>query len=147
MNKKPKIFSKMNLLFLLLTCILFSGIVFAEISQEDTTWKGLIELNLSKTTFSQNEPITGIIRIHNQENYPIVGQRIVLQIAQGEYSYPSQINPNDNIILEETINEMWVLPDSYVDMPFSLPNQGGGDFRIDLYSWVVKSKFVGSSSI
>lgn len=132
---------------MLLICILFSGIVFAEISQEDTTWKGLIELNLSKTNFSQNEPITGTIRIHNQENYPIVGQRIVLQIAQGDYSYPSQLNSNDNIILEETINEIWVLPDSYVDVPFSLPNQGGGDFRIDLYSWVVKSKFIGSSSI
>jgi hypothetical protein len=147
------LFQKISLCLILLVLIalpVYADVIPDEetgITQEDTLWNGIVELNLAKTNYSENAPITGTIRVHNQEDYPLVGQRIVLQIAQGEYGYPSQSNSNDNIILENTIDDIWVLPNSYKDIDFSLENPGGGEFRIDLYSWVEKSKFIGSSSI
>ena len=123
------------------------ALALEDASAFDTTWNGAVTIETDKEVFDAGEEITGMIRIHNSEEYPLVGQRIVLHLAQGTYDYPSQLNNEDNILLEETINDIWVLPGDYVDLPFALEGQAGGQYRIDLYSWVTKSKFIGSSSI
>ena len=91
---------KLIVLFGLLLCI---GFVFSETLQpSDLTWTGSMSVTLDKDTFGAGENITGHIRIANKEEYPIIGGIISLQIAQGEYDYPSQFTTSDNVVFEKT---------------------------------------------
>lgn len=130
-------------LFLTLLCI--STAVFA-ISPSNLLWNGFAQVSLDKTEFDSNEDITGSIYLNNTEYFPLVDGRIVLQIVEGDYVYPSQ-NGSDNIVSEIVINNVWVLPTSMKKIDFILPKQSKGNYRLDLYVWVVKSQFIGSSAI
>lgn len=130
----------MGLFFVLLFSMVFS------LSPSDLIWNGFVQVNFDKPQFDLNEEITGSIYLNNAEDFPLIDGRIVLQIVQGTYEYPSQFS-NDNIVNETKISDIWVLPNSMKQIDFVLPAQKSGNYRLDVYSWVLKSKFVGSSSI
>ncbi|MEK6958634.1 MAG: hypothetical protein AABW59_01170 [archaeon] len=115
-------------------------------SFEDLQWNGLMEISLDKEEFLETEAITGNVVIDNLEQYPIVGQRLVFQVGQGAYTYPSQF-ASDNTTSEQAISDIWVLPSSNKSIPFSIPAQKAGEYHLDVYSWVLKSKYVGASAI
>lgn len=133
---------KLIVLFCLL-CILSITLSY---TPEDLVWDGFVKIKLDKEIYSYDENITGQIIITNEENYPIVGERLVFQIGEGTYEYPSQY-AIDNIFSEEVISDIWVLPNSIKSIPFSLKAQSSGNYHLDFYSWIVKSKFVGSNAI
>ena len=112
----------------------------------DLEWNDSFILHLDKASYAAGEPITGSVSIADSESYPIVAQKIVLQLAQGTYYYPSQ-DSTDNILAEQYIQDIWVLPKSMKRVQFSIPSPGAGSYRVDAYSWVLKSKFWGASSI
>jgi len=113
----------------------------------DITWNGTVTINLSKTSFTEAEPITGTILVYNLESYPLLGGKFVMHLAQGAYAYPSQESSSDNISYEKIIDLNWLLPNSKKEVPFSIDPQKEGAYRLDLYAWVVKSKMVGASNI
>lgn len=133
------------LVVLLALSVCFTGPAFSY-SADDLKWNGFINVYLDKASFSDSENISGRIAITNQEDYPIVGASLVFQLGQGEYAYPSA-SANDNIVSESSIGDIWVLPKSIKTIEFSLPKQFAGNYHLDVYSWVLKSKFVGSNSI
>ncbi len=136
---------KLIVLFGLLLCI---GFVFSETLQpSDLTWTGSMSVTLDKDTFGAGENITGHIRIANKEEYPIIGGIVSLQIAQGEYDYPSQFTTSDNVVFEKTIKDIWVLPNTVKDIDFDLGTALGGDYRLDAYFSVLRSKHTGASWI
>jgi len=132
---------------LLFALILLCCTVFAETTQINFEWQSMTTIVLDKETFMDNEPITGKIFFNNLEKYPSLGTKIVLHLAKGEYYYPSQLNSNENILEEKIFNMDFVLPLSGKEVSFSLTNPGKGDFRVDTYIWVVKSKAGGASNI
>ena len=135
----------MKKLIVLICLVLLLSITFSY-TPEDLIWDGYVKINFDKTTFSPDENITGNIVIINDEDYPIVGERLVFQIGEGTYDYPSQ-HATDNIFFESVATDVWVLPNSIKSVPFSLPKQSSGNYHFDFYSWIVKSKFVGSNAI
>jgi len=135
-------------LFIVIGLILLLSFVFSEALQPvDLTWNGTISVTLDKETFLEGESITGHIRIANKEEYPLIGGILDLQIAQGEYDYPSQAATNDNVIFEKTIKDIWVLPNSVKDIDFDLGTVSGGDYRMDTYLSILRSKHTGASWI
>ena len=120
---------------------------FCLASGEDLTWNGASSITLSKQSFDQNEAITGTISLNNFEYYPLVGGKLVLQVGEGTYSYPSQFSPGDNILSETIIPFEWILPRSKKEYSFSLPPLSAGSYRLDVYAWISKSKFIGASNI
>ena len=131
---------------LLIFVFLFGMVLAQDVTPDDILWDGAVSLNLDKELFSDNEEITGIIRVYNNEAYPIVGQRIAIHLGEGTYDYPSQF-AKDNIIAEKQIDDIWIIPEDYQDFEFSFPAQGAGEYHVDVYSWVLKSKLVGASAI
>jgi len=129
----------------LFVVLLFCTSVLA-LSPSDLTWNGLGQIHLDKSTYDANEPITGSVYLSNLESFPIVSGKIIFQIAQGDYVYPSQESA-DNLVEEAFISDIWALPNSTKKIDFVLPAQRSGDYRLDIYAWVVKSKLIGSSSI
>ena len=137
----------MNSKIIILTLALLLAITFAcALTPQDLTWNGYVNVYLDKPVFSVDENITGQIVINNNEDYPMVGNKLVFQIAQGKYSYPSEYSI-DNVLLEDFISDIWALPRSMKTINFSLTKQLPGEYRLDVYSWILKSKFIGSSSI
>lgn len=134
-------------ILIILAVLLFCQQVFAIYTTNDITWDGIIKIDVDKTSFSSDENITGKAYINNIEDYPLIGGRLILNISEGAYNYPSQF-AKDNILSEYSIDNIWVLPNSQKEISFSIPNiNGGGNYRVDAYFWVLKSKMVGSSSI
>lgn len=115
-------------------------------TSNDLSWKGSIVTTLDKTSFAPDENITGSIILMNDEDYPIIGGQVVIQIANGTYSYPSQ-EAEDNIVYETNINNNWLLPHSAKKINFEINSLSGGEYRLDAYAWVVRSMYVGLSSI
>ncbi len=137
----------MNSKIIILTLALLLAITFTSaLTPQDLTWNGYVNIYLDKNVYSADENITGKIIINNNENYPMVGDKLVFQIAQGKYSYPSEYSA-DNVLSEEFISNIWALPRSMKTINFSLTKQLPGEYRLDVYSWILKSKFIGSSSI
>jgi hypothetical protein len=126
--------------------VLMCTFAFA-LTDMDLVWNGTANINLTKDSFSDSEPITGTITINNLESFPIVGGKFVLQLAEGEYIYPSQSAITDNVFLEKIVDFDWVLPLSQKEIPFSISPQKSGSYRIDAYAWISKSKFIGASNI
>jgi len=112
----------------------------------DLTWNGLVTVSLDNDKVTEGSPITGTVVIDNLEQYPIVGERLVFQVGSGEYKYPSQF-ASDNIVSETSIIDIWVLPSSNKIIPFSIPSLKAGKYHLDTYSWVLKSKLIGASSV
>ena len=135
----------MKKILMLICLVLLLGITLSY-TPEDITWGGYVKINFDKDVFLPSENITGNIVIVNDEEYPIVGERLVFQIGEGTYDYPSQ-HAVDNIFYESVISDIWVLPNSIKSVPFSLPPQASGKYHLDFYSWILKSKFIGSNSI
>ncbi len=125
--------------------VLLLGAVFA-LSPNELNWNGFAQVYFDKEQFDSDEPITGNIYLTNLESYPLLDGRIVLQITQGEYSYPSQLS-NNNINFEGVISDAWILPSSTKRFDFNLPSQKAGNYRLDVYAWATKSKLIGVSSI
>ncbi|MFA5125747.1 MAG: hypothetical protein WC462_01965 [archaeon] len=126
----------------LVLMFLFCGVSAAELSPNDAMWHGTASIEFDKNVFSVNEPVSGNIVVRNTEVYPLIGGNLVLQLAEGTYS-----SQNDNVFLEQIIPIDFVLPGSNKSIPFSLNAQSSGNYRLDVYSWVIKSRFVGVSSI
>ncbi len=135
----------MKIGILLFVLVLFSGFCFAYVP-DDLIWDGYINIYFDKPSFSIDENVTGRIVITNDEYYPIVGQRIVLQVGTGQYGYPSQ-DAADNIVREEQIVDLYALPRETKYVNFDLGKLASGNYHLDAYSWILKSKFIGSSSI
>jgi len=134
-----------HIILLLLLCT-FCVAAFAYTPQ-DLSWNGFITVYLEKENFSAGDAnVTGYVIVTNPEDYPIIGGRLVFQIGEGKYSYPSQF-ALDNIISETSINDIWVLPNSIKRVDFSLPKPQAGNYRLDVYSWILKSKYIGASNI
>lgn len=136
-------------IFVLLIILFFSCTVLAqtqEYSLKDITWQGYISPHLDKQIFSSDEEVSGYLRMENGENFPLVGQRVILQLGTGTYYYPSQL-ALDNIILEQVFEDQWILPRKIKTINFSLGKLAPGTYHLDAYSWVLKSLFVGSSAI
>jgi hypothetical protein len=129
----------------MLLIVLFLPIAISA-SLTDIEWAGSMNVELSKTTFAPGEKITGSIGLMNLESYPILGGQIVIQVASGTYSYPSH-EANDNIVYESTLANEWLLPNSNKKIDFEIDSLPSGDYRLDAYAWVVRSKFIGLSSI
>ncbi len=136
-----------EIFFVLLALLLFSCSTFASMVPKDLTWNSMAGIVFDKEKYLANESITGKVVFINAEAYPAIGVKVVLQLAQGEYSYPSQFNSNDIILGEQVIDFGYVLPSSKKELLFSFPNPGKGAYRIDSYAWVMKSKAVGASNI
>ncbi len=136
----------MRKIFLLIIIIFFTTNVFAY-NSDDLTWDGYLTINLDKEVFENGENITGNIVITNEEYYPIIGNTIIIQIADNLYSYPSQ-NSNENIFYETILKENWLLPRANKIIPFSINSTGlNGEYHLSVYSWIQKSMFNGSDSI
>lgn len=142
-HEKNKIFLKIITLCIL---TLLSVNVFSS-SLISFEWDELTSIELDKKEYELNEPITGKIIFANLEEFPSLGTKIVLHLAQGTYDYPSQLNNLDNIISEKIIDMDFVLAGAKKEAVFSFENPGSGDFRLDGYVWVVKSKALGASNI
>ncbi len=121
--------------------------VFAAGEQISFEWNDMTSVVLDKQVFNDSEPITGKVIFTNLDGAPSLGTKIVLHLAQGSYTYPSQLNLNENIFEEKIINMDFVLSMSKKEAAFSLTNPGSGEFRADAYVWVVKSKGAGASNI
>ncbi|MBT4870709.1 MAG: hypothetical protein HON47_03990 [Candidatus Diapherotrites archaeon] len=135
-------------LVIIIGLILLASFVFSEgLQPSDLAWNGAMSVTLDKETFMDGETITGHVRIANKEEYPIIGGILVLQIAQGEYEYPSQSVTNDNVLFEKTIKDIWVLPNTVKDIDFNLGIVQGGEYRADAYLSVLRSKHTGASWI
>ncbi|MGI6589266.1 MAG: hypothetical protein ACOX1V_01220 [Candidatus Iainarchaeum sp.] len=140
---KNKIFLKiitLCALLLLSTSVFSSNLISFE-------WDELTSIELDKKEYELNEPITGKIIFYNQEEFPSLGTKIVLHLAQGDYDYPSQLNLSENILNEKIVDMDFVLAGKRKETLFSFDNPGSGEFRIDGYVWVVKSKALGASNI
>jgi hypothetical protein len=131
---------------MILGCLVLMLSITFSYTPEDLIWDGYVKIDFDKDSFLPNENITGSIIIINDEDYPIVGEKLVFQIGEGEYKYPSQY-AKDNIFFESVMPDVWVLPNSIKSVPFSLAGQQSGTYHLDFYSWIVKSKFVGSNAI
>jgi len=124
------------------------GYAFAgEISSNELAWNAGLNIKLDKQTYQLNEQITGEITIENRENAPLVGTKIVLQIVQGSYYYPSQFNNAEIVLHEEIADFNWVLQGTKKSMKFILPAQRSGEYRVDAYAWAAKSVMIGASNI
>ncbi len=138
----------MKKIIVLLFLVMAVSLAFsAEIPASEVAWNAGLILKLDKQTFAQNEPITGEITIENRENAPLVGAKVVLQIVQGEYFYPSQYNNAEIILHEQVIDFNWMVQGNKKTMKFTMPAQKSGDYRVDAYAWAVKSKMIGASNI
>ena len=135
-----------NILIILALLLLFN-IALAEMNPSDLTWGSMAGIVFDKDSYLANEPITGKVSFLNTENYPAVGVQLVLQLASGTYEYPSHLNSNDTILGEQVIDFGYVLPNSKKELTFSFSNPGMGEYRIDSYAWVTKSKAIGASNI
>lgn len=135
----------MKKILLISFLLIFSSFVLAYTPQ-DIYWKGYINLDLDKTIFEEGEPIKGSLYIYNLDEYPILAQKIVMQVGSGIYDYPSQF-AEDNTVYEEIIETSWILPNSIKRIDFNIENTFSGENHIDVYSWISKSKFNGASSI
>ena len=141
------IFMNRKIILLIAVFMLISFVAAEELTQIDLTWNGAVSITLDKDIFLDGENITGKIKIATTEDYPLIGGIIVLQIAQGEYAYPSQFSSNDNTIFKKTISNIWVLPHTTKEIPFNIDSVGGGEFRLDTYFSVLRSKHTGASWI
>lgn len=133
------------IIFLLMLTISVMSEENTDIILNGKTWDGYINIHLNKDIFSNDEEITGFLIIENSEKYPLIGQRIILQLAIGEYQYPSH-TAKDNILKEIIIDDDWILPRSLKRLEFNLGKLPPNNYRIDAYSWAQKSLFVGSNS-
>lgn len=131
--------------FLAIT-LLLPATFAAMYSNSDVSWKGFVEIFLEKDSFNENEDIKGSVLISNYENSSLIGGRLVLQVVEGEYDYPSQFT-KENIIYENSIEDIWLIPIYGKKVDFVIPKINSGNYRIDAYFWVLKSKMVGSNSI
>lgn len=129
-----------------LAILLLCPQLFAMYSSEDITWKGFVEIFLDKQNFDLNNEIKGSIFVNNFEEYPIIGGRLVLQIVEIKSNQPNDFL-KENIIYETSVNDIWVIPSYGKKIEFNLPKLNGGNYRLDTYFWVLKSKMVGSSAI
>ncbi len=136
----------MKKIFLAIVLIFISANALA-LGAEDLIWEGTIKTETTKDTFLPTENISGIITVFNNESAPLLGGKIVLHISQGKYEYPSQFNNNENIILEKIIDLNWVLPKSSLKTKFEINSLSPGEYRLDSYAWVGKSKLSGASNI
>ncbi len=138
-----------KILTILIVLILSLNFIFSteiQYTLADTAWEGYIIVNLDKAEFNSDEEITGHLLIENGEHFPLIGQRVILQLAKGEYYYPSQYS-KDNIISEQFFEDQWILPRTLKRIDFSFGKVEAGKYHIDAYSWVLKSMFVGSDAI
>jgi hypothetical protein len=135
----------MRKIMLLIGLILITSFVLSY-TPDDVSWNGFINIDFNKDTFAPDEDVTGKIIISNLADVPIVGERIVLQVATGPYSYPSQAS-EENVIHEEIISDIWVLPHSMKSVNFNIGTIPSGNYRLDAYSWIMKTKFIGSNAI
>jgi len=135
---EKKILLSIVLALMFLAC----GANAAELGPNDAVWHGMISVSLDKNTFSTGDSVSGNVIVQNMELYPLIGGNLVLHLAEGTYS-----DINDNIFLEKIIPIDFILPGSSKTIPFSLDPQSSGNYRLDVYSWVIKSKFIGASSI
>ncbi|MCX6801004.1 MAG: hypothetical protein NTZ73_02355 [Candidatus Diapherotrites archaeon] len=131
-------------LFLALTFLLSGAFAY---SFEDLIWKGAVTIQLDKAEFQSGEPITGKITLLNSENYPLLGAKVVVQLAQGKYDYVAQFTTKDNVISEKNYGDIWILPNANKTINFSVDAQESGEYRIDIYSWALKSILIGNSAI
>lgn len=136
--------------FLIIIILLSSfGLVFAqneEYTLEDILWNGYINIYLDKEEFDLGEEVTGYLTMENSEYYPLIGQRIILQVSTQKNYYPSHLS-NSNIILENVFEDQWILPRTIKRFEFSLGKLPAGNYYANAYSWVLKSMFVGSNAI
>ena len=117
------------------------------LKDDDLIWKGTIKTEITKDTFLPNENISGKITVFNNEAFPLIGGKIVLHVSKGKHEYPSQFNDNENMLLEKIIDLNWVLPKSSLKTSFEINPLPAGEYRIDTYAWVGKSKLFGASNI
>jgi len=136
-----------KIFYVLLALLLFSSVTFAEMIPQDLVWNSMVGVVFDKENYLEGEAITGKVSFVNAEKYPAIGAKAVLQFAQGIYSYPSQLNSKDNVIGEQVFDFGYILPNSKKELLFSFPNPGAGDYRVDSYAWVMKSKAIGASNI
>lgn len=141
----------MNFKNILIILILIINLICVSSEQpaytlDDLTWEGYISVNLDKTIFNPDEEVKGHLIIENGEHKPLLGQRIILQLAKGEYDYPSML-ANDNIIFEQLFEDNWILPRTIKKIEFNLGQLNPGEYHLDVYSWVLKTMFVGSDAI
>jgi hypothetical protein len=135
---------KIFLIFLILLSLISINFAYTD---ADLLWNGYLNVELNNNTFVAGEEISGEIILTNEEYYPIVSNTIILQLASGEYGYPSQFY-NENIFYEKIIDKVWVLPRATKRIEFSInAPSSGGKHHISIYSWNQKSMFVGADSI
>ncbi len=136
----------MNVNYLMFIFILLISSFSLAFTQDDIIWKGYININLEENNFDTNQTIKGHLIVANEEYYPILSQKIVLHVGDGIFYYPSQF-AEDNVIYEEVIETDWILPRTVKRIDFELPKLKPGNYHLDVYSWISKSKFNGASSI
>jgi len=137
----------MKRILAILTVLLLLTSFACAVTQDDLSWNGFLDISLDKTSFGPSENITGTISAVNSEDFSVIGGKIVIQVGQGTYEYPAQF-AEDNTLLEQTItSDLWLLPTSMKATNFSLPPMKSGDYHLDAYAWVLKSKFMGSNAI
>jgi hypothetical protein len=135
----------MRKIIVLLMVLLFVGITFAYVP-EDVSWKGYVNIHFDKESFDIGEEVTGKIVVSNLATVPIVGEKIVLHVSDASYNYPSQYS-SANVIREQVISDTWILPNSMKAISFNLGVIPEGEYFLETYSWILKTKFVGASSI
>ena len=138
-----------KIIFVFVLLILALSFCFSEeLTSSDLVWNGAVSITLDKAQYTDNEAITGSVRVDNLEEYPIVGGSLTIQVASGQFDYPSQFADLDNVVYETHIDDIWVLPKDSKEIKFSIPQiRGRGDYRVDVYVSVLRSKHTGASWI
>jgi len=135
----------MRKIIILLMILLFVGIAFAYVP-EDVSWNGYVNIHFDKESFDARDEVTGKIVVSNLAKVPIVGEKIVLHVSDTSHHYPSQYS-SANVIHEQVISDTWILPNSMKAINFNLGKIPEGEYFLETYSWILKTKFVGASAI
>ena len=132
----------------LLLGIVFVGFVSAE---ENIFFSGDVSFEV-QPSYSAGSSLDTVFRITNSELFPLAGASLIVEIVQGciEPVYPSQTSDCDNVIYEEVIPGINLVPNSVKEVSFSyvLPSDlSPGIYRVDVFLETERTPTVGMAQI
>ncbi len=127
-----------GLLGCVILIMLVEPVVYSAANTTLMFWKGDLNLQIDKSVYSSGEVLNARIHISNGENYSITDGKLVIEIVKGcnEPAYPAQLSDCDNVIYEEVLEHITLLPLSSreISWNFTIPSYfSAGDYRLDAF--------------
>jgi hypothetical protein len=137
-----------GVIVVLLLSIAFAGVVSAE---EDIFFSGDVSFDI-QPTYSAGSSLDTSFRITNSEPFSLADASLIVEIIQGciEPIYPSQMSDCDNVVYEQVISDINLVPNSVKDVNFSyvLPNDlSSGIYRVEAFLRTQRTPIVGMAQI